>query len=120
VSNGIHGGGQSPVLANRFVLLGASNLTVSLRLVIQLLQRRIGGPSDVLVAAGHGRSYGEFSQVMFRELPGITSSGLWKRLELDNVRPTLLCRTVFFLGDFEIFVTVAITTVSFFKVNYQS
>lgn len=88
MNNGIHGGGQSPALANRFVLLGASNLTLSLRLVIQLLQRRIGGPSDVLVAAGHGRSYGEFSQVMFRELPGITSSGLWKQLELDNVRPT--------------------------------
>lgn len=87
MSKGIHGGGQSPVLANRFVLLGASNLTLSLRLVIQLLQQRIGGPSDVLVAAGHGRSYGEFSQVMFRELPGITSSGLWKRLELANVRP---------------------------------
>ena len=86
MSNGIQGGGQS--LPNRFVLLGASNLTVSLRLVIQLLQRRIGGPSDVLVAAGHGRSYGEFSQVMFRELPGITSSGLWKRLELASVRPT--------------------------------
>lgn len=93
MSNGIHGDGQSPALANRFVLLGASNLTVSLRLVIQLLQRRIGGPSDVLVAAGHGRSYGEFSQVMFRELPGITSSGLWKRLELANVRPTFALLT---------------------------
>ena len=87
MSRGIHGGGQCPALANRFVLLGASNLTLSLGLVIQLLQRRIGGPSDVLVAAGHGRSYGQLSQVMFRELPGITSSGLWKRLELANVRP---------------------------------
>ena len=87
MGSGIHGSVQSPALANRFVLLGASNLTLSLRLVIQLLQQRIGGPSDVLVAAGHGRSYGEFSQVMLRELPGITSSGLWQRLEQAHARP---------------------------------
>jgi len=69
---------------NRIVLLGASNLTMSLRLIIQLLQRHCGSPSEVLVAAGHGRSYGQNSQVLVRELPGIVRSGLWKRLHSDG------------------------------------
>ena len=55
---------------------------------IRLLQLRIGSPSNVLVAAGHGRSYGGFSQFMFRELPGIASCGLWKQFELANILPT--------------------------------
>lgn len=93
MSSSVYGGAQSPALVNRFVLLGASNLTLSLRLVIQLLQQRLGGPSDVLVAAGHGRSYGQFSQVMFRQLPGITSSDLWKQLGLANVRPAYVLLT---------------------------
>lgn len=78
-----------PVLpTNRVVLLGASNLTLSLRLIIQLMQHCFGGPSEVLVAAGHGRSYGQFSQVLFRGLPGITGSGLWQQLELADTLPT--------------------------------
>lgn len=88
MSNGDYNDGKFPVLTNRFVLLGASNLTMHLYTAIKYLQQRIGGPSDVLVAAGHGRSYGGFSQFMFRELPGILSSGLWERLESDNVLPT--------------------------------
>ena len=73
---------------NRLVLLGASNLTMSLRAVIGLMQDRIGGPSDVLVAAGHGRSYGHFSQVLIRGLPGITSSALWSHLDSSGKLPT--------------------------------
>jgi hypothetical protein len=65
---------------NRLVLLGASNLTVSLRLVIQLMQQYCGSPSEVLVAAGHGRSYGQSSRVLMRELPGIIQSGMWRQL----------------------------------------
>lgn len=65
---------------NRIVLLGASNLTLSLRLIIQLLQQYCGGPSDVLAAAGHGRSYGQNSQVLVRQLPGIVQCGLWRQL----------------------------------------
>lgn len=74
--------------ANRLVLLGASNLTVSLRTVIELMQDRCGGPSDVLVAAGHGRSYGRYSQVLIRGLPGITSCGLWSHLDSGSTLPT--------------------------------
>jgi hypothetical protein len=73
---------------NRLVLLGASNLTVSLRTVIELMQDRCGGPSDVLVAAGHGRSYGRNSQVLIRGLPGIISSGLWSHLDSASKLPT--------------------------------
>lgn len=73
---------------NRIVLLGASNLTLSLRLVIQQIQYRCGGPGEVLVAAGHGRSYGLSSQVLIRELPGIIASGLWSQLDAGEARPT--------------------------------
>ena len=73
---------------NRIVLLGASNLTLSLRLIIQLMQHHFGGPSEVLVAAGHGRSYGQFSQVLVRGLPGITGCGLWRQFESADTQPT--------------------------------
>lgn len=73
---------------NRLVLLGASNLTVSLRTAIDLMQDRLGGPSDVLVAAGHGRSYGRYSQVLIRGLPGITACDLWSHLDSGRKLPT--------------------------------
>lgn len=73
---------------NRIVLLGASNLTMSLRLVIQSVQERFGRPSDVLVAAGHGRSYGQDSRVLARGLPGITACGLWPQLDAASQLPT--------------------------------
>ena len=73
---------------NRLVLLGASNLTLSLRTVIELMQHRFGGPSEVLVAAGHGRSYGQYSRVLIRGLPGISSSGLWSHLDSGRTLPT--------------------------------
>lgn len=75
-------------LVNRFLLFGASNLIMSLRNVIDLMRHRCGGPNEVLVAAGHGRSYGQASQVMFRRLPGITSCGLWAQLDAFTVAPT--------------------------------
>lgn len=74
--------------SNRMILLGASNLTLSLRLIIQLMQHRCGSPSEVFVAAGHGRSYGQFSQVLMRGLPGIASSGLWAQLDSVDTLPT--------------------------------
>ncbi len=85
---------------NRLVLLGASNLTLSLRLIIQLMQQYCGGASEVLVAAGHGRSYGQGSQVLMRQLPGIIQSGLWQQLrpaeaDIANTAPV----TYAFLTD---------------------
>jgi hypothetical protein len=74
--------------ANRILLLGASNLTLSLRTVIGQAQQRCGGPSDVQVAAGHGRSYGTASRVLIRGLPGITCCAFWSRLEAVEHLPT--------------------------------
>ncbi|MEQ1815922.1 MAG: hypothetical protein ABL861_05545 [Nitrosomonas sp.] len=74
--------------ANRIILLGASNLTLSLRLAIHLMQQRFGGPSEVLAAVGHGRAYGLANQVLLRGLPGIAVSGLWSQLNSIEVLPT--------------------------------
>jgi hypothetical protein len=74
--------------ANRIVLLGASNLTLSLKLVVELMQRRVGGPSQVYVAAGLGRSYGRFSQLIVRGVPGIRACGLWSQLDSAPALPT--------------------------------
>jgi len=79
---------NSPQPINRIVLLGASNLTLSLNLVTRLIQDRCGRPSEVLIAAGHGRSYGHYSQVLVRGLPGITSCNLWAQLESGIKLPT--------------------------------
>jgi hypothetical protein len=44
--------------------------------------RAAWGPDvEVLAALGYGRSYGARSQVVFRTLPGILDSGLWRELE---------------------------------------
>jgi len=78
---------------NRVILLGASNLTLSLRWVIQLMQQRLGGPSEIMAAVGHGRAYGVFSQVMSRGLPGIAACGLWRQLDSMTARPTVALLT---------------------------
>jgi hypothetical protein len=63
------------------VLLGASNLTMGLPVVLDTVRGRLGsGPLEVLVAAGHGRSYGRWSRVGVRGLPGILECGLWPSL----------------------------------------
>lgn len=85
----------SPV--NRIVLLGASNLTLSLRLIIQLIQQYCGGPSEVFAAAGHGRSYGQNSRVLVRDLPGIVQCGLWRHLH--SVKAEDASRTYALLTD---------------------
>lgn len=62
----------------RVVLLGASNLTMALPTVLATTRRLLGpGAMEVFVAAGHGRSYGRWSRVLLRGLPGIVGCGLW-------------------------------------------
>ncbi|HEV8307957.1 MAG TPA: SGNH/GDSL hydrolase family protein [Methylomirabilota bacterium] len=64
--------------STRVVLLGASNLTLGLPTVLSVTHAMLGpGPMDILVAAGHGRSYGQWSRVLARGLPGILGCGLW-------------------------------------------
>jgi hypothetical protein len=66
----------------RVVLLGASNLTLSFPLVVESLRATLGEPFELIAAHGHGRSYGAWSRVLFRGLPGVaTCQHLWKHLE---------------------------------------
>jgi hypothetical protein len=75
-------------VAQRVVLLGASNLTRGISTVVRLAQLAFAGPLQVLAALGHGRSYGMTSRVLIRELPGIDECGLWEALERMPPRPT--------------------------------
>jgi hypothetical protein len=78
---------------NRIVLLGASNLTMSLPIVMETARRVCGGPSRFLIAAGHGRSYGTYSRVLLRGLPGVIQSGLWDDLANSPGLPTFALLT---------------------------
>jgi len=73
----------------RLVLLGASNLTRAISTVVETARLLVGEPEEILVAAGHGRSYGLGSSVFGRFLPSILGCGLWSRLrEGDPATPT--------------------------------
>ena len=81
---------------NCIILLGASNLTLSLRLVTHLMQQQFGGPSEILVAVGHGRAYGSANQVLLRGLPATDADAeACARLEhlLDVLRRDMLAVT---------------------------
>jgi hypothetical protein len=65
----------------RVVALGASNLTRGFQTVVSAARAAWGPRVEVLAALGHGRSYGARSQLVFRSLPGILESGLWRELE---------------------------------------
>jgi hypothetical protein len=62
------------------VAIGASNLSRGLPRLVATARGR-GGPADLLVAAGHGRSYGANSRVAWRRLPSILRCGLWNALD---------------------------------------
>lgn len=80
---------STPSPVARFVLLGASNLTMGFPALFAALHRRAGGPVEVLGAFGHGRSYGTWSRILFvRWLPGITGCGLWDELARRPCVPT--------------------------------
>lgn len=76
-------------MPTRVVLLGASNLTLGLRTVLGLARALLpDGPMTVFVAAGHGRSYGQWSRVGIRALPGILECDLWAALAAAPPAPT--------------------------------
>lgn len=73
------------------VVLGASNVSRGLARLAAVARARAGGPVDLVVAAGHGRSYGVNSRVALRRLPSILGSGLWRALDRDAAaRPVAL------------------------------
>jgi hypothetical protein len=72
----------------RIVALGASNLTQGFSTIVSEARSSWGPEIQVLAALGHGRSYGAPSRVLFRTLPGILDSGLWRMLESLPPAPT--------------------------------
>ncbi len=73
------------------MLLGASNLSLGFREVLAAASRRLGGgPFEILAAAGLGRSYGQWSRVLGRGLPGIVDCGLWRAASRPATGPTYL------------------------------
>ena len=74
--------------SRRAVLLGASNIARGLSVVVDTARNAWGSPLDVLIATGHGRSYGMSSSVLGRTLPGILQCGLWDSLRQRPPAPT--------------------------------
>jgi hypothetical protein len=72
----------------RVVLLGASNLTRGISVVVDTARKVWGSPLDVYSAIGHGRSYGILSNMLHRKLPGILQCGLWDALAAGSQAPT--------------------------------
>lgn len=69
--------------ARQVVLLGASNVAIGFPLVLRLLRAGFREPLHVFGAFGHGRSYGMWSTILHRSLPGISACGLWDELCRD-------------------------------------
>lgn len=65
----------------RVVVLGASNVTLGLSWVVTMLRAGFPEPLHLSIAHGHGRSYGMWSRVLVRELPGLSVSPIWETIE---------------------------------------
>ncbi|MCG8583922.1 MAG: hypothetical protein MI757_04330 [Pirellulales bacterium] len=77
-------GDREPLAADspqRVILLGASNVTRSIRVIYETLEEQFAQPLEFLSAHGHGRSYGLETSVLGRRLPSIRDCGLWKAIE---------------------------------------
>jgi hypothetical protein len=76
-------------MSDRFVVLGASNVSRGLARLTATVRARAGtqpaAPADLFVAAGHGRGYAVTSRVGMRRLPSILASGLWRALDREQV-----------------------------------
>ena len=69
------------------VLLGASNIAIGFPVILRLLQSGFAEPLHVFGAFGHGRSYGMWSTVLVRSLPGISTCRLWDELSRCEPQP---------------------------------
>ena len=64
----------------RFIVLGASNVTLAFPRLWHGLRRASTEPLEMFAAHGHGRSFGTWSRIGPRELPGIVPCRLWDDL----------------------------------------
>ncbi|HLQ43549.1 MAG TPA: hypothetical protein VK137_02375, partial [Planctomycetaceae bacterium] len=78
----------------RVILLGASNVTLSFPRLWHGLRRAWSESLELFAAHGHGRSFGIWSRVGPRQLPGIVPCRLWDDLAaqppMTNDRPRAL------------------------------
>lgn len=72
----------------RVVLLGASNVTLGFGVLTRLIRAGFEGRLEVYGALGHGRSYGDWCSVGFRDLPAIVHCGIWEALAAAPPAPT--------------------------------
>lgn len=81
----------NPFFGRNIVLLGASNLTIGWKPMVQALRATVGASIDLRVALGMGRSYVDWSRFWHRRLPGILQSDLWNVLpQCDDQSPLAL------------------------------
>ena len=67
--------------SSQVVVLGASNVSLGFPYLLRLIQSALPQLEEMYACHGHGRSYGNWSKVVVRELPGIVDSQLWNVLE---------------------------------------
>lgn len=73
----------------RVVVLGASNVTLALRSIVEIARGVCDTPLEILTAHGHGRSYGTWSRAFFaRDLPSIDACGVWSAIESRRASET--------------------------------
>lgn len=65
-------------------VFGASNVRRGLPSLLQTTQKTLGPSWDLVITAGHGRSYGANSYVLGRGLPGILSAHWQRHLQRDT------------------------------------
>lgn len=75
--------------SRRVVVLGASNVKRNISTVAAVARATACEPIDLMMALGHGRSYGKPSSVPGRRLPGILESQLWQDLAERPRLPTV-------------------------------
>ena len=75
------------------VLLGASNLVLGWRSLVDSLRLVTADSINLNVALGMGRSYVKTSAFWFRQLPAISDCGLWDHLPQDSANPPLVLIT---------------------------
>lgn len=66
------------------VVLGASNVSRGQARLNAVIRGRSAAPVGLLIAAGHGRSYGANSRVWMRRLPSILGCGVWRALDREG------------------------------------
>jgi hypothetical protein len=72
----------------RVILLGASNLVRAFPTIVATVRKTWREPIEIMVAMGHGRSYGQDSVVLGRKISGIFPCALWRDLQNRAQLPT--------------------------------